>query len=217
MSRDQDQRRNRHRVPRILRFPLRLISAALIIALALTILPRMTRLVGRIWPDPSRTERVSEVIRHELTESARLETTVVDDEGVLTSTVQAALIGEVQRVTIDYVYHASIGVDLAKAEVQTEGGVVTVKLPAPELLSDSLTPTNVDRQDFWYPLTEKRRAELLEEERANRAEAALEEVRNSEELRKKTERTLQNMIRSWMGADTWLVTVQIEQQPDSHT
>jgi len=199
----------RRRLPRLLRFPVRILSTALVITLVLVFLPRLTRLVGRLWPDPARTERVSELLQHELSQSARLETLTVDDTGVLTATVQAALIGEVQRVTIEYDYHASVGVDLKKAALSVEDGVLVLSLPDFELLSDSLTPTSVDRQDFWYPLTEKRRDQLLSEEREKRAAAALEEARTSEKVRRDTVSSLEQLISSWLGPDSWVTTVEV--------
>ena len=199
----------RRRLPCPVRFLIRMVSTAMILALTIAFLPYVTRWAGRLWPDPPRTERVSEILRHELKESARLETMTVDDDGVLTATVQAALIGEVQRVTIEYTYHASIGVDLEQVRVTAEGGTVALKLPAMEILSDSLTPTHIDRQDFWYPLTEKRRDQLLSEEREKRAQAALADARNNPEIRKKMTEKLQRLIQSWIGADTWLVTVEM--------
>ena len=199
----------RRRLPGPVRFLIRMVSTAMILALTIAFLPYVTRWAGQLWPDPSRTERVSEILRHELKESARLETMTVDDDGVLTATVQAALIGEVQRVTIEYTYHASIGVDLEQVRVTAEGGTVALKLPAMEILSDSLTPTHIDRQDFWYPLTEKRRDQLLSEEREKRAQAALADARNNPEIRKKMTEKLQRLIQSWIGADTWLVTVEM--------
>ena len=199
----------RRRLPRLLRFPLRILSTALVITLVLVFLPRLTRLVGRLWPDPARTERVSEILQHELSQSARLETLTVDDTGVLTATVQAALIGEVQRVTIEYDYHASVGVDLKKAALSAEDGVLVLTLPDFELLGDSLTPTSVDRQDFWYPLTEKRRDQLLSEEREKRAAAALEEARASEKVRRDTVSSLEQLISSWLGPDSWVTTVEV--------
>ncbi|MBR2601797.1 MAG: DUF4230 domain-containing protein [Clostridia bacterium] len=214
MNRDREHPRRRHprKLPRPLRFLLRIVSTALIISLVLVFLPRLTRLVGRLWPDPARTERVSELLSHELKDSARLETLTVDDQGVLTATVQAALIGEVQRVTMDYDYHASVGVDLTKVRLSAEDGVLTLYLPPFEILSDSLTPTHVDRQDFWYPLTEKRRAQLIEEEKASRADAILAEVGSSDDVWNRTVGTLSGLIRSWLGADTWLVTVEIQKE-----
>ena len=214
MNRDREhpQRRHPRKLPRPLRFLLRIVSTALIISLVLVFLPRLTRLAGRLWPDPARTERVSELLSHELKDSARLETLTVDDQGVLTATVQAALIGEVQRVTMDYDYHASVGVDLTKVRLSAEDGILTLYLPPFEILSDSLTPTHVDRQDFWYPLTEKRRAQLIEEEKASRADAILAEVGSSDDVWNRTVGTLSGLIRSWMGADTWLVTVEIRKE-----
>ena len=214
MNRDREHplRRHSRKLPRPLRFLLRIVSTALIISLVLVFLPRLTRLAGRLWPDPARTERVSELLSHELKDSARLETLTVDDRGVLTATVQAALIGEVQRVTMDYDYHASVGVDLTKVRLSAEDGVLTLYLPPFEILSDSLTPTHVDRQDFWYPLTEKRRAQLIEEEKASRADAILAEVESSDDVWNRTVGTLSGLIRSWLGADTWLVTAEIRKE-----
>ena len=205
----EESRKPRRRLPGPLRFVLRVLSTALILTLTLVLLPHVTRLAGRLWPDPARTTRASEVLRHQLTQTARLETLTVDDEGVMTSTVQAALIGEVQRVTIHYDYHASIGIDLEKVRVSAEGGELTVLLPPLEILSDSLTPTQVDRNDFWYPLTEGRRARLLEAERTSRAEASLAEARDSASLKEETLGRLQQLITSWLGADTWLLTTNL--------
>ena len=79
----------RRRLPAPVRFLIRMVSTAMILALTIAFLPYVTRWAGQLWPDPSRTERVSEILRHELKESARLETMTVDDDGVLTATVQA--------------------------------------------------------------------------------------------------------------------------------
>lgn len=205
---DRPPRRTR-RLPRPVRFVVRLVSTALILALTLAFLPYATRWAAQLWPDPARTTRVSEILRHELNQSARLETMTVDEQGTMTAGVQAALIGEVQRVTIDYDYHASIGVDLEEATVTSKGSVVTVSLPELEILSDALTPTQVDRQDFWYPLTEKRRSQLLAQEKEIRGQNALEEA-NSTQAQQGMIQHLQKLIQSWIGADTWLVTVQIQ-------
>ena len=87
--------------------------------------------------------------------------------------------------------------------------MLVLSLPDFELLSDSLTPTSVDRQDFWYPLTEKRRDQLLSEEREKRAAAALEEARPSEKIRRDTVSSLEELISSWLGPDSWVTTVEV--------
>lgn len=217
MNQEPERRepRRRRRTPRLIRRITRIVSLALVLALTIVFLPHLTRLAGRLWPDPARTERVSGLLSHELTESARLETLQVDDRGVLTATVQAALIGEVQRVTIDYDYHASIGIDLTKVRVSAEGGVLTLTLPPFEILSDSLTPTKIDRKDFWYPLTEKRRTQLLNQEKTARAEAALQEAQTSETLWNQAVETLRGLIDSWMGNDGMLITVEIRREGEN--
>ena len=204
------RRRRRRSPPGPVRFLVRLLSCALILSLVLVFLPRLTRLAGRLWPDPSRTTRVSQILSHEMKSTARLEMITVDDRGVLTSSVEAALIGKVQEVTIEYTYHASIGINLEEVELTANGSTLTLKLPPLEILSDDLTPVHVDRWDFWYPLTESRRSQLIAEERAGRAKAALAEANESEELRQKTVHHLEKMIQNWIGADTWLITIVIE-------
>lgn len=204
---DPPPRPRRRRLPWPLRWILKIISTALVISLVLVFLPHLTRLAGRLWPDPTRTARVSEILRHELSDSAKLEVTTVDDQGVLTATVNAALIGEVQRVTIEYDYHASVGLDLEKTELTVQDGVMVLSLPDLEIISDDLSPTHVDRQDFWYPLTEKRRAQLLSQEKAERAAAALKDARTEENLAR-IRRTLSQLIDSWLGPDTWLTMVE---------
>ena len=215
IRRKENKPERRRRLPRILRWPLRIVSTALILALTLAFLPHLTRWAARIWPDPARTTRVSEILKHELRESAKLELVTVDDQGVLTASVQAALIGEVQRVTIEYDYHASIGIDLNQTEVVCGDGVLTLLLPPMEIISDSLTPTKVDRQDFWYPLTEKRRSKLLSEEREARAKAALTDAEGDEALKSGALQSLERMVNSWLGADTWLTTVEIRFREES--
>ena len=90
--------------------------------------------------------------------------------------------------------------------------MLTLTLPPFEILSDSLTPTKIDRKDFWYPLTEKRRTQLLNQEKTVRAEAALQEAETSEDLWKRPEETLRGLIDSWIGSDTMLITVEIRRE-----
>ena len=97
--------------------------------------------------------------------SSRLETAKIEDEGVISSSVDALFIGQVQNVVIQYRYEASMGIDLKKVKMQILGNVLTLELPPVEVLADSLTPINVERNDFWFPLSEERRLKLLEDER----------------------------------------------------
>ena len=59
-------------------------------------------------------------------------------------------------MVIQYRYEASMGIDLKKVKMQILGNVLTLELPPVEVLADSLTPLNVERNDFWFPLSEER-------------------------------------------------------------
>ncbi|MCI5771484.1 MAG: hypothetical protein MR021_01470 [Clostridiales bacterium] len=143
----------------------RILSGGLAIALAIVLLPYVNRVLSRILPDASgRAATVSMVLKRQMEDTAFLATEQIDDEGVIYSSVNAKWIGEVQQVTIHYRYQAVLGADLTRARFTVDGDTVRVNLPALEVRSASLTPTEVEKNDFWYPLTESRRQELLDEE-----------------------------------------------------
>ena len=150
---------------KLLHWLARTVAAALSLVLAVVLLPYASRWASSFLPDLSGAAlNTSILLSHQMQESARLETTVVEDEGVLNATTSAMFLGTVQSVTIQYVYRASLGIDLRKVEMHLEGSGITLLVPEVEILSDSLTPVQVVKDDFWYPLTEERRQRLLQEE-----------------------------------------------------
>ena len=143
-----------------------MIGTALSLVLVIIMLPYATKWIGKLLPDGSRNAiTVSAVLSRQMEASSRLETAKIEDEGVISSSVDALFIGQVQNVVIQYRYEASMGIDLKKVKMQILGNVLTLELPPVEVLADSLTPLNVERNDFWFPLSEERRLKLLEDER----------------------------------------------------
>ena len=143
---------------KLLQWLSRTVAAALSLVLAAVLLPYASKWASSLLPDLSGAAlNTSILLSHQMQESARLETTVVEDEGVLNATTSAMLLGTVQSVTIQYVYRASLGIDLRKVEMRLQGSRITLLVPEVEILSDSLTPVQVVKDDFWYPLTEERR------------------------------------------------------------
>lgn len=143
-----------------------MIGTALSLVLVIIMLPYATKWIGKLLPDGSRNAiTVSAVLSRQMEASSRLETAKIEDEGVISSSVDALFIGQVQNVVIQYRYEASMGIDLKKVKMQILGNVLTLELPPVEVLADSLTPINVERNDFWFPLSEERRLKLLEDER----------------------------------------------------
>ena len=143
-----------------------MVGTALSLVLVIIMLPYATKWIGKLLPDGSRNAiTVSAVLSRQMEASSRLETAKIEDEGVISSSVDALFIGQVQNVMIQYRYEASMGIDLKKVKMQILGNVLTLELPPVEVLADSLTPLNVERNDFWFPLSEERRLKLLEDER----------------------------------------------------
>lgn len=151
---------------RFLKWLGKVVGTALSLVLVIIMLPYATKWIGKLLPDGSRNAiTVSAVLSRQMEASSRLETAKIEDEGVISSSVDALFIGQVQNVVIQYRYEASMGIDLKKVKMQILGNVLTLELPPVEVLADSLTPINVERNDFWFPLSEERRLKLLEDER----------------------------------------------------
>ncbi len=179
----------------------KVLGSALCIVLVFVTLPYASRLAAQWMPDLSGAALTqSATLAREIRSSARLETTTVDEEGVLTSTTTAFLIGVVQSVAISYDYHASVGIDLSKVQLAVSGNTVTFYLPQPEVLADSLTPDyeNSVINDTWYALTDVRRQELLDEEQLARRNAVTEDQASSQAAWENTVSVFEGYIAQWM-------------------
>lgn len=178
----------------------RVAATVISVVLIIVLLPYASRWAASVLPDLSAAAVTASVtLSHELKSSARLETAVIDDEGVLTSTTDAMFIGQVQSVTIQYTYHASLGIDLSKVNIKTDGSTVTLLLPEIEILSDSLTPNTIVRDDFWYPLTDERRQQLLDDELLACRAKYLEKYAASDEAWQSVLTTLESTVSAWLG------------------
>ena len=187
-------RRRRHS---LLRWLGRVTATVAAIYLAILLFPWAARGLFGIWPDAGRARLVSETLSRELASSSRLETLTIDEQGVIGSTL-SVFFGDVQRVTIYYDYHASLGIDLSEVTVTAEGNEVVLYLPPMLLLSDSLTPTETVKWDVLAGLSEKRRQKLMDDERQSRREAALETAA-SEEGWTRTCEVLRNLCTEWVS------------------
>ena len=113
----------------------------------LGLLPYAAKWVARIMPDESAAAiRASVVLSQKLEQSAKLETLHVTEEGALNYEVKAAFLGTVASINADYTYEGSFGIDLQQVTMTRDGSVLTLTLPAPELLLDSLTPADITRR-----------------------------------------------------------------------
>lgn len=178
----------------------RIIGSAVSLVLIIVLLPYASRLASTLMPDLSGNAITTSVtLSREMKSSARLETAVVDDEGVITSSTSALLLGKVQSVTIKYSYHASIGIDLKKVNIKVSGNKITFTLPQLEVLSDSLTPEEIVRDDFWYPLTDSRRQQLLDEEAEKCRAYYLSQNESSDKAWQDTIDAMESTVAKWVG------------------
>lgn len=177
----------------------RVVGTALALVLFVTLLPYVSRLADQFLPDLSdQALTASATLAQRFQESVRLEVANVEEDGVLSSSTDALFLGTVQRVTIQYLYKASLGVDLRQAEVSVDGGTLTVTLPPLEVLSDSVTPQTIERDDFWYPLTDEQRERLLEDERQACRTRVLEQYSGDEGWQTVCS-ALDHTIAGWIG------------------
>lgn len=177
-----------------------LMGSVLTTVLVLALLPHASSLLNRIMPDESGAAlRASAVISRKLENAARLETLHVSEEGVLTYDINAAFIGSVASVNASYLYEASFGVDLKDVTLIVSGDAVTFTLPAPILLSDSLTPREVYRNDSWYPFFDDQDYEkLMESERIACREKYLS-GEYEQQLWDATVKAFGDTVASWIG------------------
>lgn len=173
--------------------------------LVIALLPQALRLAELFQPDLSElAETASQLLTERFQDSARLETQQIETEGVLSSSTNALFVGTVQQVTVHYLYEASLGIDLQAVSITVDGGTLTLTIPPVEVLADGLTPLSIERNDFWYPLTDRQRETLLEGERLACRERYQEEYAQSEECWSKTCRMLDATIAEWLSGTSGL-------------
>lgn len=174
-------------------------GSAVTIALVIVLFPYLTRIAARLMPDESGAAiKASAVLAAKLENSARLETFKVEESGVLNYEIQAALLGSVASVNVKYLYEASFGLDLSKVKLQAAGNELVFTLPALELLQDSLTPSEVYRDDFWYPgFSDADYEKLLEDERVTRRNHYLT-GEQLEQLRSASIKSFEKTIKPWL-------------------
>ena len=178
----------------------KVLASAAVILLVILLLPYATRLGERFLPDLSdRAVTASQVLSQRFEESARLETLHIEEEGVLNSSTSALFLGTVRQVAIQYRYEASMGIDLRTVGLLAESGRLTLLLPPMEVLTDSITVLSIDRDDFWYPLSDTPREALLAQERLACRARHLAERNASEDAWRQTCRMLDTTIAQWLG------------------
>lgn len=201
---------------KFLQWLLKLISSALTIILVIVLFPHISNLADQLLPDESGAAiKTSAIIAQKLESSARLETLKVMEEGLLNYDIQAAFIGSVANINATYTYEASFGIDLSNVVLKLSGNELVFLLPEPELIQDNLTPTNVYRDDFWFPgFSDADYEKLMENERFNRRNSYLSGENNAH-LMNSTMTVFQSTIAAWLQEVNASLSFRYEMLPAS--
>ncbi|MGN0778177.1 MAG: hypothetical protein ACI4MJ_03435 [Aristaeellaceae bacterium] len=187
----------------------RTLLSALTLVLVIILLPYASRWMNSVLPDLSSSATTASLtLAQHLQTSARLETSIIEEQGILESTTDALFLGPVQKVTVRYTYRASLGIDLSKVEMQLNGNRIILLLPDMEILSDSLTAEDVQKNDFWYPLTEERLRNLLADEQARCQAYYLQQQTQNPEYWSQIITVLEGTISQWISLSGSSVTIE---------
>lgn len=143
------------------RFLFKIIALALVVMLAVFLWTDVRDHFGQT-PGMLETTRLS----RELREMGLLTSMQYVDTGVFVATVPALLIGTAQRVSAPYEYTIDFGVDLEKTDIRAiDEGLLEVTIPPAQMLRDQLRVTGKATVfDVFYPLTEARYQQILDEQ-----------------------------------------------------
>lgn len=175
----------------------KVVGAAIALALVVTLLPYTTDLANLIMPDiTSAAERTAGEISRSLSQSRRLETIRVSDEGTVSNDFDIAGV-YVGGVKFDYQYNASFGIDLEKVQMIVNGSRITFLLPQPELIMDELIPGNIARREFLVDISDSDYEKMKENEKLICRERYLTGDRSGQ-LWEATRSAFADTVESWL-------------------
>lgn len=147
---------------RLFKAVLRVIALALAIILAVTLLPYARNFLRQYLPQ-GKYDQTSARLTHEMQAVGELTAVRHRDTGVMVATVDALLVGTVQKVSVPYAYEIGLGLRLDDVKLTPTENGITVSVPDAAMLYDSFTVTGEPEvSDFWYRLTENRYQQMLD-------------------------------------------------------
>lgn len=178
------------------------LASAAVLLLVIVLTPYAAGFADVLLPDFSGSQiSNAAILSQHLEESSRLETMQVTSEGVISSNINALIIGTVSTVNISYEYTGSYGIDLSKVQLQVRGSKLTFILPEPEVISDNITVLEIYRDgmlDRAVRLDDEDVQELLEKEREKNREQNLT-GENAQALRISAEKALRDTVGVWLS------------------
>ena len=184
---------------RLLKWALRVLSLALILAAAAALFPYVRGWLGGLLPQ-AKYERTAALLSHEMEKAGELTAVRHTDTGVMTARTNALLIGTVQQVSVSYAYEIGLGFSLADVRLRAEEGSLIAALPEIRMLYDRFEVTDAPQvQDFWYRLTEARYQQMINDQAAACRAEYLENPAFREEAWSAACEALEKLFSQWAG------------------
>lgn len=189
-----------------------IIAGVITLVLLIVLLPHVTSLADRLLPKVSGEVQESIELSRYLQNSARLETSIVQDTGVFTVPITAFMLGEVSSTTVHYEYNGSYGVDLRKVDFSISGNQVRLILPPIEVLQDSITALATE-QEGNYDKRVRADAQDIEnykEDEKLRIRAQYLSGEQLQQLRESAEQALRETVVNWLSETNSRIQVTIK-------
>lgn len=192
---------------RIGKWLLHILASALTIVLVIVLFPHISRFLGNLLPDESAAAiRASVILSQQFSQRTHLETLHITEDGSLNYEIKAAFLGTVASITADYTYEGSFGIDLSQIIFSRSGSELTLTLPAPELLLDTLTPSDATVNTTLYPYLDENDYQRVLDEQKETCRARYLSGDESERLWDATIAALEETISTWL-ADNGHLTI----------
>ncbi len=187
---------------RIGKWLLHILASALTIVLVIVLFPHVSRLLGYLLPDDSAAAiRASVILSQQFSQRTHLETLHITEDGSLNYEIKAAFLGTVASITADYTYEGSFGIDLSQITFSRSGSELTLTLPAPELLLDTLTPSDATVNTTLYPYLDENDYQRVLDEQKETCRARYLSGDQADTLWNATIAALEETVSTWLSND----------------
>lgn len=144
-------------------------------------------------------------LTHEMEKAGELIAVRHTDTGVMTGTVQAALLGTVSEVSAPYLYEIGLGIKLEDVKLTAEDSRLTVSVPEATILYDHFQVTGAPQnKDFWGFATQRRYQKMLDEQQAACRQAYAGDPKHMQQAWEAVCEQLEALFRQWTGEDLQL-------------
>ena len=180
---------------------LRTLTLALTAVLVITLLPYARDWLARLLPR-EKLARASTLLSRKVEDADDLTVLRCTDTGIMNSETKALFLGAVQQVRVPYSYEIGFGLPLKEVDFSPTEDSIRVTLPPLRMIYDSFQVTgDPEISDFWYPLTEEKYQQLLNDQAAACQTDYLQNSQIMQDAWDAACRTLESLFSQWIGDD----------------